>query len=130
MPRLPTDFFGKVVRPNWSSLGMKRLSSETDEPMVLVSRFDPESLDEAGKFHTHSAVGYELYVICTPNGVIQAINHRIEQCCMAHRSFAPSSAPTHIFPAGALFDIEWQDIAPVARRRMLKLLTQLTNSPR
>lgn len=122
----PDDFIGKVVTEG--AVADKIVNDESDAKRVYIKRFEPGSWQEGAEFNDAGAVAYELYVICSDKDVIQEVNHRIEQCHCSHRSFAPHGAPNFIFPVGAMFDLEWDDIAGVAQNRMLEALTGMVKA--
>ncbi|NLI76529.1 MAG: hypothetical protein GX442_08815 [Candidatus Riflebacteria bacterium] len=129
MARSPESFLGRKVRPDAPAHGWRILNQDTREKIVYGFRVEPDDDDEGEAFQRASAVAYELYLICLPDGTIESVNHRVEQggCCCCHggRSFAPSSAPAWLFPPGAMFDLDWSDIAPAGRRRMLESLVEV-----
>lgn len=109
---------------------MRILTKPDEEKIVYCYRFEPRNYDEADAFHEGEAVAYELYVICSCSGEIEQVNHRVEPSGCGGCSFAPQGAPAWVFPAGAMFDIEWDDIVANARGRMLHLLGLMTANPR
>ena len=127
----PSDFLGKSVKRGLSGIPVKIINEDTGDRIGYGCRFDPKTWDEMGAFHKGSAIAYEIYVICTQEGRIDEINHRIEQCpCGEGKSFVPKGVPTWIMPSGALYDLEWEDIVPVGQERMLGLLEAMTESGR
>jgi hypothetical protein len=126
----PDDFVGKHLVDDFSSLPLMILTKPDEEKTVYGYRFEPRNCDEADAFHEGGAVTYELYVICSRSGEIEQVNHRVEPSGCGGRSFAPQGAPAWMFPAGAMFDIEWNDIVENAQGRMLHLLDVMTASPR
>ena len=125
----PSDFLGKTIKRDLSGIPVKIINEDTGDRIGYGCRFDPKTWDEMGAFHKGSAVAYEIYVICTQAGLIDEINHRIEQCpCGEGKSFAPKGVPTWMMPSGALYDLEWRDIVPLGQERMLGLLEAMTEA--
>lgn len=119
----PGDYISKKIKADLSKLPVTIVNKDTDEKIVYCQRYEPTELggEEHRKFHLAGARAYELYVICSDNK-IDDINYRIEQLQCFHHSHAPHGAPAWIFPEGAMFDIEWDDIILSVRKRMLKTL--------
>ena len=127
----PSDFLGNHLKSGLSGIPVNLLKKDTDKKIAYGCRFVPKDYDDLAAFHKGSAMAYEIYVICTKDGFIDDINHRIEQCpCGEGKSFAPKGAPTWMMPAEAMFDLDWDDIVPVAQERMLDLLKSMTESPK
>jgi hypothetical protein len=124
--RMPDDFVGLAVRRELGAIPVQQLTTSDGNKIVYGARLEPEDWDEGEQFHSAGAAAYELYVICSKDGVVEEVNHRVEQAGCCGHSVAPHGAPAWLFPAGAMFDIGWHSIAWVARRRMVRLLDELT----
>jgi hypothetical protein len=110
-------------------MSVQKIVDNADEDRsVYCHRVEPGSDERGFEFHEHGASAYELYVICTQAGEVLEVNHRVQHCPCGSRSFAPHGAPVHLFPAHALFDLEWEDIAPSARTYFLEFLSQITEA--
>lgn len=129
--REPCDFIGKRLKQDLSGVPVRVVSEDTDEKVVYGYRFEPRDCEEGVAFHEGSACAYEIHVICSKEGIIDDVNQMIEQRQCGHgRSFSPNSTPAWMFPVGAMFDLEWEDVVPVCQERMLKLLTAMTEGGR
>ena len=121
--KTPGDYISKKIKADLSKLPVTVVNKDIDEKIVYCQRYEPTELggEEHRKYHLSGAGAYELYIICSDNK-IEDINYRIEQLQCSHHSYAPHGAPAWIFPEGAMFDIEWDDIVPLVRKDMLNLL--------
>lgn len=126
----PGDYISKKIKADLSKLPVTIVNKDTDEKIVYCQRYEPTELggEEHRKYHLAGAGAYELYIICSDNK-IDDINYRIEQLPCSHHSHAPQGAPAWIFPEGAMFDIEWDDIILSVRKRMLKTLDAFICAP-
>lgn len=120
------DFIGKKIKSDLSALPVQRVNKAEDEKAVYASRFEPTDMKDGEAFFDASAIAYELYIICSNEGIIENVNFRVEQCQCGHRSFASHSAPAWMFPSGAMFEIDWEDIASICQKRIIKLLNDIT----
>lgn len=119
-------YYGKKIKSDLSKIPVTIINKPNDEKVVFGTRYEAENLKESKAFFEGSAIAYEIYIICSKDGIIEEINHRVEPCQRENcRSFAPNNAPAWIFPKNALFDLEWDDIAYVCRKKMIKLLDDM-----
>lgn len=120
--KTPEDYVGKTIKADIKTLPVTIINKDTDENIVYCKRYTPTMSREAfEKFYPAGVFAYEIYVICS-NNRIDDVNHRIEPLPCASHSHAPHGAPAWIFPEGAMFDIEWENILPLVRKEMLTLL--------
>jgi len=122
--RCPNAFIDKKINSNDDRLRI--INENNDIKKAFGVRFEPTNFDEGMNFHKSSAQAYELYIICSTDNIIEEINHRIEPCPCSQHSFTPNNVPLHIFPDGAMFDIDWNDINIICRRKIVKLLASTT----
>ena len=128
--KTPEDYIGNEIKADVNTLPVSIINQDTDNKIVYCQRYEPKKLgsEEHRRFFEAGAAAYEIYVICS-NNKIDIINHRIEQLQCSHHSHAPHGAPAWIFPEGAMFDIEWDEIILPVRKRMLKLLDAFVCAP-
>ena len=128
--KTPDDYIGRQIKASPDTLPVKVINKDTDKKIVYCQRYEPLEIgsEEHRLFFEAGAAAYEIYVFCCDNK-IDDINHRVEQLQCCHHSNAPNSAPAWIFPEGAMFDIEWEEIILSVRKRMLKLLDSFLCDP-
>lgn len=128
--KTPDDYLGSEVKADVNELPVTIINTDADEKLVYCHRFEPRELGgkEHRQFHLAGAFAYEIYVICS-NNRIDDINYRIAQTPCAHHSHAPHGAPARLFPEGAMFDIDWEEIIPPVRKRILDLLDAFIRYP-
>ena len=124
--RTADDFIGKKIKNDLSDIPVKIINRDSDKKIVYGCRIDPQNYDEGFQFHKNGAVGYEIYIICSTDGVIEEINPRVEQAKCGGHSHAPHGIPAWIIPEGSMIDLEWDSVALSCRRRMIKLLDTMT----
>ncbi len=124
------DYVGSQIKTDVNTLPGTVINKDTDEKIVYCQRYEPLVLGskEHEEFHLAGAGAYEIYVICS-NNTIDDINHRIEQLQCSHHSHAPHGAPSWMFPEGAMFDVEWDEIILSVRKRMLETLEAFVCEP-
>ncbi len=129
--KTPDHYIGKQIKTDADTLPVKVINKDTDNKIVYCQRYEPLEIggEEHRLFFEAGAAAYEIYVICCDNK-IDIINYRIEQLQCCHHSYAPNAAPAWIFPEGAMFDIEWEEIIPSVRKRMLKFLDSFPAKPK
>ena len=126
----PIDFENRQLQTDLSKLAVTKIVDDKNEDRVVYcARVEPNGAGQTAEYRENSAAAYELYVITDQAGEVLDINHRVQHCLNASRSFAPHEAPAHMFPAKAMFDLDWDDIAPSAQAFFVKLLTDMTVEP-
>jgi len=125
----PSDFIGKRVKDDITNTAFKIITDESAERVVYCARFEPEvGTAEHGRLHDLGAAAYEVYLICQ-NQTIEETNLRIEQLPCSRHSHAPHAAPAWMFPEGAMFDIEWEDIVASCRKQITKAIGMVIVPP-
>ena len=120
--KTPDDYIGMEITADVKTLPVAIINKDTDEKIVYCQRYTPTmSMEAFEKFYPAGVYAYEIYIVCADNK-IEDINHRIEPLPCSQHSHAPHGAPASIFPEGAMFDIEWENIIPLVRKEMLNLL--------
>ena len=126
----PIDFENRQLQADLSKLAVTKIVDDKNQNRVVYcARVEPSGARQTAEYRENSAAAYELYVITDQAGEVLDINHRVQHCLNASRSFAPHEAPAHMFPAKAMFDLDWEDIAPSAQAVFVKLLTDMTVEP-
>jgi len=127
----PRDYLGVQIKTALEKLPGITIRSDNDDQIIYCQRFEPRVLGgrEHRQFHIAGAFAYELYILCSDNQ-IEDIHHRIAQTPCSHHSYAAHSAPAWLFPEGAMFDIDWEEIILPVQKRMLELLDAIVGVPK
>jgi hypothetical protein len=120
------QFIGLSVRDGVDSSSFTKSLLKDGGGAVYHTVVMPMDWDEADGFHEYGANEYDFLVKVDATGRVEDFALRIDQCPHGGRNFAPSGAPAWIFPAGARFTLDWEDVAPLAQERMLGMLAKLT----
>jgi len=119
-------FIDLSVRDDVDPSPFKKSALKDESGTVYHVVVMPTSWDEADAFHEHGANEYDFLIKVDAVGKVKDFAFRIDQCPHGGRNFAPSGAPAWIFPAGARFSLDWEDLAPLAQQKMLAMLNKLT----
>jgi len=114
-----------VVDPIPTGFTKQAFTDSTD--VIYWTRIFPPSFESAKAFFEAGANEYQLEVRVSAEGRITGVVFRVEQHPHSTRNFAPRGAPAWVFGDGALFFLDWDDIAPAAKHLIDSELLRLAD---